>query len=562
MLDGECATQPVGVERDGYKFAYWCVKTDTGVKMIDLSQPVTEDLTLYARWVSEGANSDITYTTYYNISFGIPDGYTEEDVQSTIMPEDQVIHEGALVYSLPTPYREGYAFVAWCSDGSLAKPISTEDVVTGDMVLYPMMVSGNDSETGMFVMMFTFDRPELSVDITENLQRITTIKDGLGMRLAFGVYVGIGVEVVNVLTNEVDSGFTLDMYITLEQELALDMDVTLDADVELFLGFIPTDAWARLDITFDVGTYSGIGIVATGGTEVGHTKEYIWDKLVKNDGSNGAFTSAESLADQLNDMLSQGDTSFFDQYSDKDGRSTLIQEYREMLQRETDYVDILALGRRRPFKIKIIPNVPVAEVALNPQFVFSAKLNVTLGTSFEYLDVKRYGCSLYMSLSDGARAWSSPVVDKQTPYHSLNLLMFGNVGVRAGFRLDLSIGVPVSGKDFLSKHFKLCELGAMLEFGVYADLYGFGYYHFDKNRATGATNIQKAGAFYLEMGLYVDIDLFANALLNLASVNFHILEMKKPFYKDEKREYIYDASLDDDVQEEYSRTIWIVIGTR
>ena len=26
------------------------------------------------------------------------------------MPEDQVIYEGALVYSLPTPHREGYAF--------------------------------------------------------------------------------------------------------------------------------------------------------------------------------------------------------------------------------------------------------------------------------------------------------------------------------------------------------------------------------------------------------------------------------------------------------------------
>lgn len=962
VLHGETVQQPEGVVREGYKFAYWCVKIDTGVKMISLSDPVTEDLTLYARWVREGADTEITYTTYYNISFGIPAGYTEDDISATFMPEAQVIHEGALVYAMPTPYREGYTFVAWCSDSSLAKPISTEAIVTGDMVLYPLMVEGGEPETGMdtinyvadedvtdvhysvtvkapalqavmddivwvdvaegdaqiefnvtdngdgtytltardglvmgktyqlramdrerlpkdsnvaesyirfyhngelqsidvryyniftlreevnnmrlangmvflpidqvqgldleaasslytlqtektgseridpnenegtftytgskkltvgdivavyegdasveeeyrtrktvgsakntaflkilavdgntcsygspdifdtlyipevlpiplaadtdgnaedqtvtiansnldyryfpvetmldenttadvgdfiafysgtvdepgqiryakitsvlsqgdmttigfepaslediqadvdsfvhnevpagltegeiiemenqavqqaldsgfaedaaalaiqekldmdeapvwgqryaltrsqaqafgydpeiddveidagtYAMMFTFDPPQVTAEITENLQRITTIKDGLGLRLAFGVYVGIGVEVVNVWTQEVDQSFTLDMYVTMEQELAIGMDVGLDANVDLYLGFIPTDAWARLDITFDVGSYTGIGVVAIGGTEVDHDKEYLWDKLVKDDGSSGAFTSSESIADQLNEMLSQGNTSFFDQHRDEEGRSTLIEEYRNMLKREVDYVDILAIGRSTPFKIKIIPETPVAEVAINPQFVIAAKLNVVLGVSAELMDVKQYSYALFMSLSNGANAWANSPVNKQTPYHRLNMMMFGNIGVRAGVRLDLSIGVPVSGRDFFSKHFKLCSLGTMIEMGFYVDLYGFGYYHYEKNRETGKTVNPKAGAFHLEIGFYMDIDIYASALLDLVNVTFHVLEMQVPIYKFNKTRYIYDVGLIYDTQTLYSK---------
>ena len=964
VAHGECAVQPEGVTREGYKFAYWCIKTVSGVKMVDLSQPITEDMTLYARWVREGANSEITYTTYYNVSFGIPSSYTEDDILATIMPDSQVIHEGALVYSLPTPYREGYSFVTWCSDSALAKPISTEATVTGDMVLYPLMVASNDPDAGMdtinyvadedvtdlyhsvtvkapslqavvdgivwvdvaegsaeiefeitdngdgtytltpkdglvmgktyqlramdreqlpennniadsyirffhngerqsmdvryyniftvreevdnmklangiiflpidqvqgldmdtasslytlqteetganridpnenegtftytgskmltvgdivaiyegepaveeeyrtnktvgsakntaflkilavdgdtytygspdifdtlyvpevlpiplaadtdgsaddntitiadshldfryfpvescildenttadvgdfiafyngtvdnpsdisyvkitsiqsqdgfttivfepanlddiqtdvdsfvhnevptglteeeiiemenqviqqaldsgfaedaaalaiqdklgmdeapvwgqaytltrsqaqafgydpeiedveidagtFVLMFTFDPPEVSAEITENLHRINTIKDGLGLRVAFGVYVGIGVEMVNVITGEVDQSFTLDLYVTMEQELAVGMNVTLDADVDLYLGFIPTDAWVSISVTFDIGTYTGVGVVAIGGTEKNYDKEYLWDKLVKNDGSNGAFTSAESLSDQLNSMLSQGDTSFFDQYKNEDGRSTLIAEYRNMLKREVDYVDILTVGPRKPIKLKIIPNVPVAEVAIDPQIVFSAKLNVVLGASAEFMDVKQYSYTLFISLSDGARAWANEPVNKQTPYHSLNLMMFGNIGIRGGVRLDLSIGIPVSGKDFLSKHFKLCNVGTMIEMGLYADLYGFGYYHYDKNRETGATNLQKAGAFYLETGFYMDIDIYAGAIMDLLSVTFHVLEMQVPFHKDTKREYIYNVGLMFDTQTLRSKT--------
>lgn len=56
VADGECAVQPEDVTRTGWIFEYWYVKTGDGIQKFDLSQPITEDVTLYARW-----DEDITY---------------------------------------------------------------------------------------------------------------------------------------------------------------------------------------------------------------------------------------------------------------------------------------------------------------------------------------------------------------------------------------------------------------------------------------------------------------------------------------------------------------------
>lgn len=50
VADGECAVQPEDVTRTGWIFEYWYVKTSDGIQKFDLSQPITEDVTLYARW--------------------------------------------------------------------------------------------------------------------------------------------------------------------------------------------------------------------------------------------------------------------------------------------------------------------------------------------------------------------------------------------------------------------------------------------------------------------------------------------------------------------------------
>ena len=55
VADGEYATQPEGVIREGWHFAYWYVKLgDNKVETFDLAAtPITKDVTLYARWTED-----------------------------------------------------------------------------------------------------------------------------------------------------------------------------------------------------------------------------------------------------------------------------------------------------------------------------------------------------------------------------------------------------------------------------------------------------------------------------------------------------------------------------
>lgn len=385
-------------------------------------------------------------------------------------------------------------------------------------------------DAGMFLLQLQMDPPDVHANITSNLQRITTINGGEGVRVAFGVYIPVGIEVVNAFTQEVDESLKMDLYVTMEQEFAFDLLLKADYGVDLSWLIWESDAWVDMEITFDIGTYTGVGAVVMIDTEKNYQKSYLWDELIENDGSNGAFTSAESLADQLNAIFSGGDSSFFNQYKNENGNSTLIDEYRKMLQKDTDYMDILAIPLVK-YRGKIVPTTPIGDYRLSLELVFTAKVNVTLGTSFETMNVKRYSFSIKASLQDGLDAWANPVVDKQTPYHSLNLMIMGNIGLRAGFRFTAQVGL-------LSV--KIANVGMMVEIGAYIDIYGFGYFHYDWSSDTD-TNIQKAGALYVDIGLYMDIDLSINALMDMLTATFHVLEMEVSFFRLGTREYLVDV---------------------
>jgi len=93
VADGECAVQPEDVTREGWIFEYWYVKTDdNGIQKFDLSQPVTEDVTLYARW-----DEDIEYwgpIWNRNIFGAIENSKDDEEVTDIALPQTVFTHEG------------------------------------------------------------------------------------------------------------------------------------------------------------------------------------------------------------------------------------------------------------------------------------------------------------------------------------------------------------------------------------------------------------------------------------------------------------------------------------
>lgn len=96
VADGECAVQPEDVTREGWIFEYWYVKTGDGIQKFDLSQPITEDVTLYARW-----DEDISFwgpIWSRNILMGIENSKKDDTTETPDEEEPDDDTSGDLTY--------------------------------------------------------------------------------------------------------------------------------------------------------------------------------------------------------------------------------------------------------------------------------------------------------------------------------------------------------------------------------------------------------------------------------------------------------------------------------
>lgn len=153
--DGECAVQPENVTREGWIFDYWYVKTGDGIQKFDLSQPITEDVTLYARW-----NEDITYWGSIwnrNILNGIAESEKEDATYYTVtfdanavdvenLPKPQKVKAGECVDKPFMPKREGYLFENWYTDKECFELYNFDTAIDSDLTLYANWVKITDKD--------------------------------------------------------------------------------------------------------------------------------------------------------------------------------------------------------------------------------------------------------------------------------------------------------------------------------------------------------------------------------------------------------------------------------
>ncbi len=110
VIDGRSAVAPVAPTRDNYTFVAWTL----GGVDYDFSSPVTEDITLVARWKSQGP---------YTVTFLDADG-TELSTQT--------VAAAGTATKPADPVRNGYIFTGWTLNGN-AYDFTTP--VTGDIAL-------------------------------------------------------------------------------------------------------------------------------------------------------------------------------------------------------------------------------------------------------------------------------------------------------------------------------------------------------------------------------------------------------------------------------------------
>lgn len=161
VADGEYATQPEGVIREGWHFAYWYVKRGNNqIEKFDLAAtPITKDVTLYARWTEDTLaraekmaqglelakrmeEKEETYTVTFEAN--------GEDVVN--LPAAQRVKKGEKAIEPAAPLRAGFTFEGWYTDAELTERYDFSAQVTGSITLYAKWTP--DRPEGTFVVSF------------------------------------------------------------------------------------------------------------------------------------------------------------------------------------------------------------------------------------------------------------------------------------------------------------------------------------------------------------------------------------------------------------------------
>lgn len=129
---GDAVALPTAPHRDGYDFVGWVTGTnaDGGANNVPYNSaaPITEDITLYARWVPTG-------TVIHTVTF-ISD--TEAGTDTALR---MYVENGAPVtVPDPAPARDGYRFDGWFTDEVCNTPLAANAVVSDDMTVYAKWV--------------------------------------------------------------------------------------------------------------------------------------------------------------------------------------------------------------------------------------------------------------------------------------------------------------------------------------------------------------------------------------------------------------------------------------
>nr|MCR5250513.1 InlB B-repeat-containing protein [Lachnospiraceae bacterium] len=135
---GDVPEAPEEPKAEGYKFMGWYLDKECKA-LYDFGQPVTEDLTLYAKWVDAATKTWTVSFSLNGMAGTAPAAQTVEDGGLAIRPEDPVV--------------PGRTFAGWytgksCKDEEL---FSFATPITADITLYAKWVGGGEEIPGFTV---------------------------------------------------------------------------------------------------------------------------------------------------------------------------------------------------------------------------------------------------------------------------------------------------------------------------------------------------------------------------------------------------------------------------
>ena len=285
------------------------------------------------------------------------------------------------------------------------------------------------------------------------------------------------------------------------------------------IGFLRYDY--SLNAAFMVGNYTGIKFNADI-TSAG------------NDGDESMTEKLDAIMDRIENYQSMGGSS-------TDGTmDSLAEIYQEVMENANDtWIDIV--------NVKLFENNGSAFLhifcwQIKGSFVVSANLAVSIGMNFEYATQKLYNFSVRVK----AKTSTNQTIDIITPHYNFDFYVVGTIGIRAGLRLEMYVGLF---------SLKLDKIGITADVGAYAQLWGYFFYHLSWTEGQGKES-NSAGALYIEIGMYLEIHFMAQAFSSSKLTwNPTLYDNQWPLWSAGSLENVYDFSYDGD-NRMLDRKVW------
>ena len=376
--------------------------------------------------------------------------------------------------------------------------------------------------------------------------------EGLGMRavLSAGFTIKIGLNGNNVIEIQCNVG--------LEQEIMLEMKISVDIEWKVI---VPVDA--TIDASLRAGTYTGFGASATIMTkEENPSEDTEWSRLLQTTGASGIDKSVEGqlldMGTKLEKMSKdlgkiQGGTYSKDGWEatdDYDGAQIdtvggdLPSKYAAMLENDAEYVSIVDQEMFR-FEVGLDP-WQIIKFSISANLVVSFKVNAMIGFSITYGNAKQY--CYHVQMKDSIA--KSTTADVEAPNFRVDFFVFGMVGIRAGVKLDVRLGLLST---------KFASIGLTAEVGLYAELYGFLYMFYAWRSGEGSSK-GIMGSLLFEIGAYLEIKFLAQLGDNKLKAEATLYENKWPFLQLGAKSVPVPHTYEADDYEELQQTLEIEEG--
>ncbi|MCR5375994.1 MAG: InlB B-repeat-containing protein [Lachnospiraceae bacterium] len=351
-----------------------------------------------------------------------------------------------------------------------------------------------------------------------------------------------------------DNGGTLEIVpaIILEQEVKLTPSIKVKRNKNR-IGLT-----SSLDITasLDAGTYTGFGVVVTAQTKMAEGEEENKDfaSMVGGFIDNGDASTLQGRTQAAKALITAGDafTAFtnlekmkeqgagYQRSQGEDGQKKeqtefvspglgggLAEKYSNMLGNDAEYIPLVDVDLAS-VDLPIDP-CGIIHVGLKINFNVSLKINAMIGAGLSYENEKLYSYAFRAKIWGGGDEFNkiggfqegSSVKDIKTSCFRADFYAFGMIGLRAGVSLDVRVGVFSTDLD---------SVGIVASAGIYAELYGFLYVHYELKAGEPAKS-GASGSLYFEIGIYTDIDIKVQVAAGAASKSWSIYSSTIPLVK-------------------------------